>query len=298
MGEAEGLTGALDAELWASAMLGAFWDQRTNLLLDESSDYALIYGGPLVEAVARLGGPAARIALLVIAAVDGGELGELAHELARAMSDQGPEPPPSWLAGVGDAEITDGGVMREGIFDDGFTMFLEARHPTGESHAVGVYIDNNLGVIAKDILLADSIDRVAEIMRANPHDDGELRLDQIDLAVAAAEIRAAMELTEMTLDPPVSDDYAGLRALAMLRADEAPGGAMATEREEMPAEDRDALRMSFWLRRKGAHSPPTATRRSSCRWQSTFAPTTSTDGRCAGARSWSSCSWPIGCRAR
>ena len=192
--------------------VGGVLDQRTNLPLHESSDYALIYGGPLVEAVARLGGPGARIALLVIAAVDGGELGELAHELARAMSDQGPEPPPSWLAGVGDAEITAAAVMREGIFDDGFTMFLEARHPTGESHAVGVYIDNNLGVMAKDILLADSIDRVAEIMRANPRDDGELRLEQIDMAVAAAEIRAAMELTEMTLAPPVSDDYGGLRA--------------------------------------------------------------------------------------
>jgi hypothetical protein len=177
--------------------------------------------------------------------VDGGELGELAHELARAMSDQGPEPPPSWLAGVGDAKITAAAVMREGVFDDGFTMFLEARHPTGESHAVGVYIDNNLGVMAKDILLADSIDHVAEVMRRNPADDGEVRLEQIDVAVAAAEIRASMDLTEMTLAPPVSDDYGGLRAFAMLRVDEAPGGAMASQREEMPAEDRDALRDEF-----------------------------------------------------
>ena len=199
---------------------------------------------------------------------------------------------------VGDAEITAAAVMREGIFDDGFTMFLEARHPTGESHAVGVYIDNNLGVMAKDILLADSIDRVAEIMRANPHDDGELRLEQIDMAVAAAEIRAAMELTEMTLAPPVSDDYGGLRALAMLRADEAPGGAIATQREEMPAEDRDALRDEFLASPEGARSHPMATRRSWCRWQSTFASTTSTDARCGGARSWSNCSWPIGCRPR
>jgi hypothetical protein len=253
---AERLTGPLEAELWASQLLGAAWEQRNNLLLHESSDYALVYAGELVEAVARLGGPAARIALLVIAAADGGELGELAHELARAMSDQGPEPPPSWLAGVGDAEITTAAVMREGIFDDGFTMFLEARHPTGESHAVGVYIDNNLGVMAKDIMLADSIDRVAEVMRRNPPDDGELRLEQIDMAVAAAEIRAAMELTEMTLAPPVSDDYAGLRALAMLRADEAPGGAVATQREELPAEERDALRDAFLASPEGRPFAP------------------------------------------
>lgn len=253
--DAQELTGALDAELWASRLLGAFWDQRTSLSLYESSDYALIYGGPLVEAVARLGGLWARVALLVIAAVDDAELGGLARELAERMPDHGQEKSPSWVAGVGDAEITGAAVMREDVFDDGFTMFLEARHPTGETHAVGVYIDNNLGVMAKDILLAESIDRVAEIMRQNPRDDGEVRLEQIDPAVAAAEIHAAMNLTEMTLDPPVSEDYAGLRALAMLRADEAPGGATANQREEMPAEDRDALRNEFLASPEGREFP-------------------------------------------
>ena len=52
--EAEGLTGALDAELWASRLLGALWNQRANLPLHESADCALIYGRPLVEAVARI----------------------------------------------------------------------------------------------------------------------------------------------------------------------------------------------------------------------------------------------------
>jgi hypothetical protein len=121
---------------------------------------------------------------------------------------------------------------------------------------VGVYIDNNLGMMAKDILLADSIDRVAEIMRDNPADDGELRLEPIDPAVATAEIHAAMDLTEMTLGPPVSDDYAGLRALAMLRADEAPGGAVATEREDLSAEDRDALRDEFLASPEGRAFAP------------------------------------------
>lgn len=241
----EGLTGAMDAELWASRLLGTFWDQRTNLPLHESAEYALIYGRPLVEAVAQTEGPGARMALTALAAVDDAELGGLAQQLADGLPERRPEPDPTWLGDVGNAEITRAAVMREDVFDDGVTMFLEARHPAGETHAVGVYIDNNLGVMAKDILLADSIDRVAEVMRRNPADDAELRLERIDPAVAAAEIRAAMDLTEMTLEPPVSDDYASLRALAMLRADEAPGGAMAPQREEMAAEDRDALRDEF-----------------------------------------------------
>jgi hypothetical protein len=253
---AEELTGPWDAELWASQLLGAFWEQRTNVLLHESSDYALTYGGPLVEAVARLGGPEARTALRVIAAMDDGELGGLARELAGRMPDQATEAPPSWLAGVGETEITAAAVMREDIYDDGFTIFLESRYTTGETHAVGVYIDNNLGVMATDILLADSVDYVAEVMRRSAPDDGELRLEPIDPAVAGAEIHAAMDLTEMTIDPPVSDDYASLRALAMLRADEVPGGGMVTEREEMPDEDRDALRDEFLASPEGRAFAP------------------------------------------
>jgi hypothetical protein len=51
--------------------------------------------------------------------------------------------------------------MREDVFDDGVTVFLEARHATGDTHAVGVYIDHKPRVMAKDILLADSIAHVA-----------------------------------------------------------------------------------------------------------------------------------------
>jgi len=65
-----------------------------------------------------------------------------------------------------------------------------------------------------------------------------------------------MNLTEMTLDPPVSEDYARLRALAMLRADEAPGGARTAEREELPAKERDALRDEFLASPEGRTFAP------------------------------------------
>jgi hypothetical protein len=254
--EAGGLTGALDGELWASQLLGTFWEQRGSLPLRESQDCAVIYGAPLVEAMGRIGGGGARTALTIIAAVDDAELGEMAGEFARRLAADDQDPGAPWLAEVGEAEITAAAVMREDVFDDGFTVFLEARHPSGEAHAVGVYIDNNLGVMAKDLLLADSIDRVAEVMRRHPRDDGDLRLQSIYPAVAGAEIRAAMALTEMTLDPPVSDDYAGLRALAILRADEAPGGPAHPEREEMSAAERDALRGEFLASPEGRGFAP------------------------------------------
>jgi hypothetical protein len=131
-----------------------------------------------------------------------------------------------------------------GIDVDDHRRVLEARHPSGETHAIGVLIEN-LGVMAKDILLADSIDRVAEMMRKHPRDDGELTLERIAAGIAAGRIDAAIELTEMTLDPPVADDYARLRALAMLRADEVSDVVAMPERDELPHEERDRLRDEF-----------------------------------------------------
>ncbi len=229
----------------ASQLLGVFWSQRYTLLLEEaaSPDYSLILGKPLIEAVARLGGDGAQTALSVIGIVDDGELGIRAGELAQKLELE--TAARSWLGSVDEAEITGAAVVREDVFDDVSTVFLEARHPTDEAHAIGVLIDNNLGHMAKDILLADSIDRVAELMREHPRGDGELALERIAPGVAAGRIHAAIELTEMTSDPPVPDDYARLRALAMLRVDEVSNVVAVPERDEMPHEERDRLRDEF-----------------------------------------------------
>ena len=245
--EALELTSALDAELWASHLLGVFWDQRYMLPLTEaaSPDYSLILGEPLIEVVARLGGVGARTALSVIERVDDGELGLRAAELAVSCGADPGDEMPSWVDAVGEAEITDAAVMHEDVFDDASDVFLEAVHPGGETHAVGVLIDNNLGAMAKDVLLADSIDRVAEVMRKHPRKDGALRLERIEPGVSAGRIHAAVELTDMTLDPPVAEDYARLRSMALLRADEAPEYEPVPERDEMPYDERGRLRDEF-----------------------------------------------------
>jgi len=241
--EAAALGSALEAEVWASGVLGALWRKRFSLPPGESDGYDLVLGGPLVDAVARVGGPGARIALDVIGRVGDGELAAMARERAQALT--GEEAAPDWIAWVGDAEIVRAGVMREDVFDDGFTVFLEATHPDGERHAVGVYIDNNLGVMAKDLLLADSIDRVTVVMRENPDPHGELRMEPLEPGAAAGRLHAAMELTDMTWEPPLGEDYARLRALALLRADEIPGPHAAPDRAEVASEERDRLREEF-----------------------------------------------------
>jgi hypothetical protein len=49
----------------------------------------------------------------------------------------------------------------------------------------------------------------------------------------------------MTFDPPVTEDYAALRALAVLRADEVAQFASLPEQEDLSQAERDALREEF-----------------------------------------------------
>jgi hypothetical protein len=254
--EAAGLKSALDCELWAALLLGSFWKQRFALALDDPSlDYAVALGDPLINAVARLGGPGARIALTAIERVDDGELGMRAGVLATEMSEN-VDALPRWLVDVGEAQISGAAVMRDPVFDDGVTVFLEARHGDGERHAVGVYIDNNLGVLANDIMLADSIEDVERVMREHPADDGELSLDAIAPGVAAGRIHAAMELTDTTFGVAVGEDYARLRAVALMRADETRGYVAVGERAEVTQHTRDRLRDEFLSSPEGAAFAP------------------------------------------
>jgi hypothetical protein len=180
--------------------------------------------------------------LRLIAAVDDGELGLRAGELAAGLGDG---PLPGWVGGLRQAEIPAAAVMREEVFDDGFTVFLESRHPGGEQHAIGLYIDNTLGGVAKDILLADSIADVERVMREHPPPGGRLTLQPIAPGVAAGQIHAAIELTDMTFGLDVGEGVADLRAIALMCGDGARDYEPVSERPALEQDARDRLLDEF-----------------------------------------------------
>lgn len=239
--EAAGLEGAFEAEYWASILLGSWWSRRLDL---DHGDPDLEIGGPVVEELARDSGAGAVAALVALEEVSDSELGAQAGDAARRLIAEG-APAPPWSEAIEEAEILRTAVMREDVFDDGITVWVESRHGDEEPHAIGVYIDHNLGVMAKDLVLADSIESVEQVMRERPEGDGELRIDPIDPAEAGVRIHDAMALTDMTVDPPVGEEYAPLRALALLRADELPGGKVDIEIPEVPREERDRMLDQF-----------------------------------------------------
>ncbi len=237
---------ALDAEAWASHLLGTFREQPHPLPFPDAVgvDAALLFGEPLVTRLASFEDPAATVALASIAELDDGELGALAAELLAGSTP--PAGVPRWIEQIGESEIVGAAVMSEAVFDDARTVLLESRHPDGETMAVGVLIDRNLGGLAKDVLLAESIEQVAGAMdRYSPDEGPELELEQTPPGVAAGLIRAAIARTDMTWNPPVDEDFWSGRALALLRADQTPGEVDPPEPTEFSGEERDRLRDQF-----------------------------------------------------
>lgn len=243
---AAGIESALEAEAWAAQLLGRFREQRHGLPLSEAVgvDPALLFGEPLVARLATFSDAGSAIALAAIAELDDGELGLLAKELLTSSPAEASAP--TWIEEIGESEIVGAAVISEAVFDDARTVLLESRHPDGETMAVGVLIDRNLGGLAKDVLLADSIEQVAGAFgRHSAEEEAELELNCIDPGVAAGLIRAAIALTDMTWDPPVTDDFWSGRALALLRADQTPGAVEPPEPTELSVEERDRLRDEF-----------------------------------------------------
>ena len=74
---------ALDAEAWASHLLGTFREQRHGLPFPDAVevDPALLFGEPLVRRLATLRRSRRAVALAAIAELDDGELGVLPAEL-------------------------------------------------------------------------------------------------------------------------------------------------------------------------------------------------------------------------
>jgi hypothetical protein len=251
------LDSALDAEAWASHLLGTFREQRHGMPFPDAVevDAALLFGEPLVTRLATFDDPAAPVALASIAELDDGELGVLAAELLTSSTPIAGVP--RWIEQIGKSEVVGAAVMSEAVLDDARTVLLESRHPDGETMAVGVLIDRNLGGLAKDVLLAESIQQVADaIGRYSTGEEAELALEQLEPGVAAGLIRAAIARTDLTWDPPVDDDFWSGRALALLRADQTPGAVEPPEPTELSAEERDRLRDEFLFSPEGREFAP------------------------------------------
>lgn len=194
-----------ELECWASSLLGQLWERRESAPPLDGVEGELVLGAPMAEGLRAQGGRGAKLALHAIGRLAPGGLGLLCAELAGSLST----PLPAWAGEVGRSRaITAAGVEHPG---DGQVVLLEVRGAGIGDHAIGLFIDERLGGIAKQIGLL-----YGEAERGD--DPFMQQLEPIDLFDACERICDAIELTDMWPEAPVGERFSQLRALALARA--------------------------------------------------------------------------------
>lgn len=241
VGDAHEPSSALEAEEWASCLIGT-WHVRP---LPGGEDIEELFFPGFVTALEQLGTATALATLRAISAVGAGRHGPSARAAADRLAAAGlPEPP--WSNEVGQARPAIAALMHEQAFDDGVSVLIEFDGADDEPHTLGIYIDHNMGGLVKDAFVAGPLNEVrAQLDRPGAPADG-LAIRDLDLAEARARVDAALSMLDHTYDPIVSDDVRSLRAFIDARMRLLPEGfARPEEFEEITPDERDELLTDF-----------------------------------------------------
>ncbi len=204
----------LDAQAWASSVWGVWYGVE---LIDADAEEMM--GGGFIRYAARSRTGAALKVLRALGAVAAPPYARRASTAADRLAGSGVEDPP-WAAAVAQAPSPTGAFIHEDpIDDDGVSVIVGFERPA--PHALGVYIDRNMGGIAKDGFLAPAplAEIIGHLRRHLSEDekDEDSVIRPIPLDEAAARWREGFAITDMTLGRPLSDDLKQLRALALAR---------------------------------------------------------------------------------
>jgi hypothetical protein len=230
----------LAVEMWASQMW-SIW--ATSELI--GMDAVEVFAGGLIKHAAKRATPAALMAIRALGAVAPEPYGSRARREAERLASTGVAEP-RWAAVVGTGEPTVAWLTYDPIDDDGVSVMVGFDGPAGPS-TIGVYVDHNLGGMAKDVFaLPDGINEVLAELQEDDDESGPVDYREISLDEAAARWTEALEMTDMTLDPPTSEDFDDLRALVMARLSKLPRGRGVPVPSRMSEEERDQLLDQFF----------------------------------------------------
>ncbi|MEV4419499.1 DUF6398 domain-containing protein [Patulibacter sp. NPDC049589] len=162
------------------------------------------------------------------------------------------QPDPAWYAASRGLAPVAAGSLTEDQFDDGRTILIEFAGPAYEAHTIGVYVDRNMGGLAKDLLVGPPLAQLQAQIAANAdHPDfGSLRFERIDLEDARRRATLAMARSLVTVDPPFGEDVPVLWGLVLQRLSlfdgEIPPEAVRDDRDVASVEERDRLFEAFF----------------------------------------------------
>jgi hypothetical protein len=240
VGDAHEPNDALEAEHWASCLLGAL---NVGRIVDAEIRERL--RADLVPAVEALGSAEALATLRALSGVGVSTERGRARAAADRLAACGVREP-VWASGVGAGRPVAAAFQYEEAFDDGVSVIVEFDGYGEEPHTLGIYIDNNAGGLVKDVFLAGPLSDVRAKLSVRAPNGVQLAVRDLELAEARARIVAALDVLDHTYEPPVDEDVSRLRALIEARVDLLPGGfQLRDEYEDIPQADRERMLEAF-----------------------------------------------------
>ncbi len=148
---------------------------------------------------------------------------------------------PHWLAELDRARPHDRVLEMTDALGDGENLVLGVRLPGGPELSLAVYVDHNLGTVAKDgFVVPGALPDLIELMRSESGDP-DVTFTELDPADARARITEAVEHGAMVFPPLESDTWPACRPLVEWAVGLLPSGGRGYERPEWSEADRQAL---------------------------------------------------------
>ena len=229
----------LDVEVWASEM----WSMLANYELT-GLDAVEVFAGGVIKHAAKRATPGALMTLRALGAVAPEPYGSRARREADRLASTGVAEP-GWAPALGAGEPTVAWLTSDPIDDDWVSVMVGFDGPAGPS-TIGVQVDHNLGGMAKDIcVLPDAIKKVILELQEDDSETVPVECREMSLEEAAARWTEALDLTDMMIDPPTSEEFDDLRALVVARLAKLPSGRAVPAPPRMTQEERDQLLAQF-----------------------------------------------------
>jgi hypothetical protein len=167
----------------------------------------------------------------------------LRAELRKVVADRGHRLP-SWLGGLRDAAVT-GAVEMVHVLGDGDDVIVGVEVPPGHEITAVVFIDHNLGSVAKDaFMVPEGLDALVDQMR-RLNDDPDTEWRALDLADARAWLVEGIDSGARTLPRLESETWPSCRPLVEWITRLLPTGGTGRVWREWSDDERDELAIAF-----------------------------------------------------
>ncbi|MEO3827819.1 hypothetical protein [Actinomadura sp. B10D3] len=229
----------LDAELIVSEILGSWWGQRV-----PDGDVEEVIGEALVSHAGAARTPAALALLTGVAYMGTSRQAAMAERAALELMADGVARP-GWADRVGMVEPEACYVSRD-VYGDQDSVICTYTYGGSERHALVILVDRNkagavqpstgpftpaaragrppASGLVRDAWVSSQVDKLLDHCRREGRDNPLMRFEQLDSRDTKALLQSALDLTNTTDDPPVSENFGSYQAFVRARVDILPPG--------------------------------------------------------------------------